>query len=88
MWYRCFSSSAIYVRIEGGMVCSHVWWNFLGREVGGSPRIRDVCWWGLRDDQAGWPVFFSVFVRDRIISFAMCLVAGHWSMMWISEPIF
>ena len=46
----------MYVRMEGSMVCSHVWWNFLGNDVGGSASMRDVCWWGLREDQSGWPV--------------------------------
>ena len=55
-WYRCFSSCVMYVRIWGSTVSNKVWWNFLGSEVGGSAKMRDVCWWGLREDQSGWPV--------------------------------
>jgi len=36
----------------------HMWWSFLGRVDGGSPRISEVCWWVtvVRVVQSGWQV--------------------------------
>jgi len=55
MLYKCVSRAAIQVRMWGRVAWSHaVWWNFLGRVVGGSASMIDVCWYSLREFHVGW----------------------------------
>ena len=59
----------------------------MGRVDGGSPRIREVCWWVVKVLQSGWQVSYRRVVRSWIRSRATCEVAGHSKMRWISDPV-
>jgi len=43
-------------RMAGRVDCNQTWWSLLRRVDGGSPRIREVCWWVVRVVQSGWQV--------------------------------
>jgi len=41
---------------QGGLIATIRDKFYLGRVDGGSPRIREVCWWVVRVLQSGWQV--------------------------------
>jgi len=54
MLYKCVSRTVMYVRMWGRVAWSHVWLNFLGRVVGGSASMIDVCWYNVREFHVDW----------------------------------
>jgi len=82
----------VQVCLEGCYVCEDVvkgsvepcLVEFLGRLVGGSSRMMDVCWYNVREFHVGWWQCVSDVERVVIRSLPICLVPGHWSKICIS----
>jgi len=89
VWYAvqvCFEDCYVCENVGEGSV-EPCLVKFLGRVVGGSVSMIDVCWYNVREFYVGWWLCVSTVVRVATRSFAMCLVSGHWSKMCISFPM-